>query len=88
LKLLEKTKDAQTSSLSELQTELKSLKALLTAKASDPPRFGGSPFTPGGIKTNGGLPAWQLAGHNALKQSASSPTLADEAKDSPSKEAT
>jgi len=95
--LIEKTKEAQTQSLTELQQELRSLKSLLVSSRSSTslpsgrvtpdqssdstggPRFGKTPFGIGSTPRTNGLPAWQLAGHDQLSKSASSPSLPTDA---------
>jgi peroxin-14 len=78
--MFEKTKEAQTASLSELQNELKSLKSLLVSRNAS---SGGStaiprPYSPygsngqAGDASNGALspkpsiPAWQLASNDSV----------------------
>ncbi|BGP43395.1 peroxisomal membrane protein pex14 [Rhodotorula kratochvilovae] len=79
---------AQTSSLADLQTELKSLKSLLIARrpaappptpsASSPastPAASSAPSLPFSIKPPG-LPAWQLKGSSAASTPAPAPAAA------------
>jgi peroxin-14 len=56
---MEKNKDSQTQSLTELQQELKSLKALLLSRG---PAISGSPTPPlPSFPPRPSIPAWQLA---------------------------
>ncbi|KAI0030648.1 peroxisomal membrane anchor protein conserved region-domain-containing protein [Vararia minispora EC-137] len=59
-KMIEKSKESQTQSLSELQQELKSLKALLLSRG--PTTSGYSTPPPPQIPQRASIPAWQLAG--------------------------
>jgi peroxin-14 len=56
--MIEANREAQTHALSELQQELKSLKALLVTRRPE------SPSTPGSVLNLGrpSIPAWQLTG--------------------------
>lgn len=66
--MIEKNKEAQTQSLSELQQELKSLKALLLSRGpTTGPATPSLPYTP----AKPSIPAWQLAD----RTSTPSPTL-------------
>ncbi|KAF9229357.1 hypothetical protein BS17DRAFT_18300 [Gyrodon lividus] len=58
-KMIEKNKETQKQSLSELQQELKSLKALLLSRGSG--ALTSSPSTPG-LTGRPSIPSWQLAG--------------------------
>ncbi|CAE6375506.1 peroxisomal membrane anchor protein (Pex14p) conserved region domain-containing protein [Rhizoctonia solani AG-1 IA] len=81
-KMLEANREAQTQALSELQQELKSLKALLVTRRPE------SPSTPGSILNLGrpSIPAWQLSGgaeaptsggNSKVPTSAENPSMAD-----------
>jgi peroxin-14 len=60
--MIEKNKDSQTQSLTELQQELKSLKALLLSRG---PGLSSTPSSPLPVFTGRpAIPAWQLAGAN------------------------
>lgn len=91
--MFEKTKEAQTASLSELQNELKSLKSLLVSRnassnASIPRPY--SPYGQSGDAHNGtsspkpSIPSWQLASNDSTTASSSpdaaSKTTAEDAK--------
>ena len=56
--MIEKNKDSQDKSLSELHQELKSLKALLLSRSSNPSSTSPSPMPHLGRPA---IPAWQLA---------------------------
>jgi peroxin-14 len=84
--MFEKTKEAQTASLSELQNELKSLKSLLVsrnassnASAAIPRPY--SPYGQSGDASNGAsspkpsIPSWQLASNDSTT-TASTPDAA------------
>jgi peroxin-14 len=71
--MMEKQTSSQQTSLSELQTELKSLKSLLVSRAPSAPRYGAAassgngPSSPGGAASprpdgKPSIPSWQLAG--------------------------
>lgn len=69
-KMIEKNKEAQTQSLTELQQELKSLKALLLTRGPSIPGIGGhTASSPSGVSLSSlpttpsrpAIPAWQLA---------------------------
>ncbi|TFK41095.1 hypothetical protein BDQ12DRAFT_710926 [Crucibulum laeve] len=57
-RMIEKNKESQTQSLSELQQELKSLKALLLSRG---PTVSSTPSTPLPMLGRPSIPAWQLA---------------------------
>ncbi|KIY72822.1 hypothetical protein CYLTODRAFT_428824 [Cylindrobasidium torrendii FP15055 ss-10] len=59
-KMIDKTKEAQTQSLGDLQQELKSLKALLLSRGPTTPSNPSSPLPAPSFRPS--IPAWQLAG--------------------------
>ena len=59
LQMIEKNKESQTQSLSELQQELKSLKALLLSRG--PNNINNTPASPLPALGRPSIPAWQLA---------------------------
>ncbi|KAG5716930.1 hypothetical protein E4T56_gene7492, partial [Termitomyces sp. T112] len=72
-KMINKNKESQTQSLSELQQELKSLKALLLSRG--PSSIPSSPLPALGRPS---IPAWQLAGtssQNGIETSSSTPSI-------------
>lgn len=58
--MIDKTKEAQTQSLTDLQQELKSLKALLLSRGPTTPSNPSSPLPAPSFRPS--IPAWQLAG--------------------------
>ncbi|KAG6334299.1 hypothetical protein ID866_4796 [Astraeus odoratus] len=73
-KMIEKNKEAQKQSLSELQQELKSLKTILLSRGSG--TLPSAPPTPlPGLAGRPSIPAWQLAGTSPAASSESLPTV-------------